>query len=366
MKAQTGRLAGYVVSVVRELYNEARSNRVLVACVLIYGLITWGCVAYYDAPFQMTSVLVLWPVFVIAAFIGLVLLLMFRAFMAGHFFRPSLMLDHLIRDTRMVLTPAALAGGLFVAVLGGPFGQLTGMMKSLIDVINPHHWDPLLSFIDCTIHGVCPNQFLTPIVANEWTFRWSSYFYDGIWPIVTGLVLISLAFIDQRGRRRSRFLLTFVLAWAVLGTGVAILFNSGGPVFYQLYTGSNKYAQLMQHLHVLAAHVEYSTVTVMNLLRDLNTGQIPPPAMGISAMPSLHVSMAALTSIYLWGSGHKWTRMIGVIYLILVLVCSVGLGWHYAIDGYVAIAGTFGLWWLTGLLINRGKETNNAYILECH
>jgi hypothetical protein len=36
---------------------------------------------------------------------------------------------------------------------------------------------------------------------------------------------------------------------------------------------------------------------------------------------------------------------------LLVLIGSVHLGWHYAVDGYVAIAAVTGFWWIAGRII---------------
>jgi hypothetical protein len=40
-------------------------------------------------------------------------------------------------------------------------------------------------------------------------------------------------------------------------------------------------------------------------------------------------------------------------FLALMLLGSVHLGWHYAIDGYAGIAGTIVLWWGCGRLLRR-------------
>ena len=42
-----------------------------------------------------------------------------------------------------------------------------------------------------------------------------------------------------------------------------------------------------------------------------------------------------------------------IIYAILILVGSVHLGWHYAIDGYVSIAGMLAIWGAVGWFVRR-------------
>ena len=36
-----------------------------------------------------------------------------------------------------------------------------------------------------------------------------------------------------------------------------------------------------------------------------------------------------------------------------IVIGSVHLGWHYAIDDYAAIIGTWLIWWAVGRLLNR-------------
>ena len=58
---------------------------------------------------------------------------------------------------------------------------------------------------------------------------------------------------------------------------------------------------------------------------------------GISAMPSLHVGGATLCALL----GCRTNKRLGIAlsaYAVILMIGSVHLGWHYAIDGYVAPA----------------------------
>ena len=68
---------------------------------------------------------------------------------------------------------------------------------------------------------------------------------------------------------------------------------------------------------------------------------------GIAAMPSMHVAGALLFAL----AGWRESRALGLLltgYAVLILVGSVHLAWHYAVDGYVAALVTAFLWWAVG------------------
>jgi membrane-associated phospholipid phosphatase len=67
-------------------------------------------------------------------------------------------------------------------------------------------------------------------------------------------------------------------------------------------------------------------------------------------MPSLHVAMATL----MWCAMRPVHRLAGPAYFVFlacILLGSVHLGWHYALDGYVSILLVCILWWLSGRLV---------------
>jgi hypothetical protein len=55
----------------------------------------------------------------------------------------------------------------------------------------------------------------------------------------------------------------------------------------------------------------------------------------------------------------RWVRAILVAHCALIFIGSVHLAWHYAVDGYLAMALAAGLWWIAGPLA-RWWETTRA------
>lgn len=73
---------------------------------------------------------------------------------------------------------------------------------------------------------------------------------------------------------------------------------------------------------------------------------------GISAMPSMHVSVATLIAL----AGYSWQRWIGLAltpFVVVIWIGSIHLGWHYALDGIVAAIMTLLIWALSGNVVKK-------------
>ena len=73
---------------------------------------------------------------------------------------------------------------------------------------------------------------------------------------------------------------------------------------------------------------------------------------GISAMPSIHVSTALLFWLLAREIKNKHEKLF-VIFFVLIMLGSVYLGWHYAVDGYLAIITTYALWQISGWMVRN-------------
>jgi hypothetical protein len=45
---------------------------------------------------------------------------------------------------------------------------------------------------------------------------------------------------------------------------------------------------------------------------------------------------------------HPTLALVLWVYTGIVLIGSVNLGWHYAVDGYAGILGAIACWWVAG------------------
>lgn len=155
------------------------------------------------------------------------------------------------------------------------------------------------------------------------------------------LVTTYAAISSQMLALRAQYAWTFILCWTVLGNLLSSLTLAAGPVFYARVAGSDRFAGLTDYL---AQHDgPYSAHRLQNLLWAAYSDQSAGFASGISAFPSMHVSMVTLFTLY----GFKISRLLGLAfaaYALLILLASVHLGWHYAVDGYFSIFATVALW----------------------
>lgn len=234
--------------------------------------------------------------------------------------------------------------------------------KTILPIIHKYSMDARLASIDRFLHGgMDPWKLLQPIVGYPPITLLLDLCYNlwfGLW--IT--LLIWQVFSTKNKFLRMRFLLTFLLVWTILGTLTATILSSTGPCYYgRLLDSPNLYGKLFDYLHKVDRVYPLSALTTQDLLWKIYTTDKLALGGGISAMPSMHVSVAFLLLLLVWGKG-RLIRFLFLIYFLLIQVGSVHLGWHYAIDGYVSILGTFGLWIFVGWLLRTSKDL--TYIAE--
>jgi hypothetical protein len=70
---------------------------------------------------------------------------------------------------------------------------------------------------------------------------------------------------------------------------------------------------------------------------------------GISAFPSMHVAVPALLTFATWRRSRALSTALAA-FTVVILISSVALGWHYAVDGYASILGSGIIWLLVARL----------------
>lgn len=254
------------------------------------------------------------------------------------------------KSYRERLSPRLFIGFLTVFALLPLVKSAVASCKQAIPLIHPFSWDVALMRLDYVLHfGHHPWQLLAPLLSMPWIIRTLDYAYMA-WFY---LLFVSCLWMAWTPRRRLRlcYLVSTLFVWILIGSCLAIAFSSAGPCFYSkvVSTGNNPYAPLMQTLSNLSessiknggSHL-YATFNQDGLWEGAITGEWGPFG-GISAMPSVHLSMATLF-VWLAFEVRKWLGWVFVGYLALIQIGSVILGWHYAVDGYLGILLASMIW----------------------
>lgn len=237
------------------------------------------------------------------------------------------------------------AFGILGVMLGwGVFIAVFDTVKSYIPIVVGFVWDRTFMEWDYYLHGgVHPWRILHGLWESSRATVVVDRFYFS-WYVYTPLLLTLHAWNPKR-RHRFRFLISFALVWYVLGNLVAGAASSAGPVYFDRVVphSVNPYEVLLSHLQ--AVH-EDSHLFAWTIKEKLWANYLTERGFGaISAMPSVHVAVAALGALS--AQRLDWRlATVAWMYAAGILVGSVYLGWHYAIDGYVAVAATIGIWWL--------------------
>lgn len=219
-------------------------------------------------------------------------------------------------------------------------------MKQMLPEVVPLYADPMLADLDAQLHGGDPwrltNALVPPALAPLLEKA-----YGPCWGAMKLASLLAVLFMQRLRHLRAQYLWTVLAIWTVLGNIVAGAVMSGGPVFYDELTGDA--ARFAAVSDFVARHTNQQWV--QDLVWRAYIGKNPIGG-GISAFPSLHVASTTLSALLAWRLGG-WVRWAGVAFAAVILVGSVQLGWHYAVDGYFSIVATIGIWKAIGALQRR-------------
>ena len=353
-KGEAGRrpFSDLVLSARREMVRSLREHSLLILTVGVFCVagrllpIWLGVSAEYADHLYST-------LFFSMSGIALVLFAIGYAIYLRLVVRPHDFLARLARDLRSFVGMRRVCIALPVLLLMPFFGATFTNLKMLIPAIVPFHWDPTFAEWDRMLHGgIHPWQLLHALFGHPYVTSFINAVYHS-WFFLSYGVLLWQAVDTNRPRLRMQYLLSFLLIWALIGNVAAIILSSAGPVYFGRVTGlADPFAPLMDYLHQ-ASHV--SPVPALGVQETLwRTYAAKGLAIGggISAMPSLHVAIA-FSFVLLARQIDRRLAIAAMVFTALILIGSVHLGWHYAIDGYVAIALSWLIWRAVGWLLNR-------------
>ncbi len=324
-----------------------------IAAAILYLLVGFSLGAAYDQSINLQIYddvhLVLYGNFLLAVVV-------WRMAQQLYLHRPAKPLRFVWQDlTHELITPWRIFSALPALILLPLVLSMVSSLKRMIPLIAPFSWDPALANFDRLLHGgYHPWELLQPLLGYPLVTYTLSIAYSLPWFSLTLLMQFWLTF--SVNPRRMRFLLTYLLCWTLLGTGLAILFSSAGPVYYgQVATGPDPFAPLLAYLADVGQAYELPSSMAQTYLWDSYEKDFLRFGSGISAMPSLHLATTFVLVLVCWRM-HWSIRLATILYLAVLLAGSVHLAWHYAIDGYVGIAATGLIYLIVTWALARHEE----------
>jgi hypothetical protein len=219
------------------------------------------------------------------------------------------------------------------------------LFKAKITAFVPFQWDATFDALDKQIHfGTRPWEWLHPIFGNVFGTFILNLNYN-IWFVVMNLFWVHFAFYAKPGEQRTRFFLTYMLCWMVGGSVMATLFSSAGPCYFALIGNDPQaYAGALAHMKSVNAIVPVWALDAQDMLwTEMKNGSAFG---GISAMPSMHNATSLLFVMMTW-KGPRLLRNLMIAHAAMILLGSVHLAWHYAVDAYAAYALLILVWFAT-------------------
>lgn len=267
-----------------------------------------------------------------------------RFYHIASYVKPERPVPALVKDIKQYLASKnRMANGIPMVLIMMFFMYVFANVKAAIPVLNPLSWDAFLSGMDRTLHfGTLPWVWLQPVLGYAPITFLININYN-LWFLVTWIMWVHFAFADRPSELRTRFFLSFFAMWIFIGGVLAIWFSSGGPCFYgRLGLTPDPYADLMAYLRGVN---DVLPIWALPMQDELWQGYVDNSVIvrGISAMPSMHNGSALLFAL----AGYQVSRFAGHLlsaHAALIFIGSIHLGWHYAVDSYVAWALTLVIW----------------------
>ena len=208
------------------------------------------------------------------------------------------------------------------ALLLGLAMALHGWAKTMIPQVGGFWADPMLANLDHWLFGQDPWQLFRIGPLNAIFAK----LYVCWFPVTFGMMGL-LAFSK---RDHSVLLTAFLAILIIVGTIGQYALPSAGPIFYERIGLGPRFDQLV-------ATTDPSVNFLADYLwRNYESGGANLGT-GISAMPSLHVTLAVWT---MFAARAVWRPLVvpAAAYAVIIYIYSVASGWHYATDGLVGAA----------------------------
>lgn len=333
-------------------------NRLLILCIALQSMAAFGASVVLGIPFDLQMFRMLMMVCFQLVPVTLTLLVIFHFVYLATVVRPKRPLQRMISDgKRVFLDRDRMASGtLALASFVFFIGAFT-FLKGAIPLMVPFSWDTTFAEMDRLLHfGTDPYKivmaaFGTPLVVSAVNVAYHWWFF------ILYFLLILACFSKFDRKAAYTFLVSTVLVWFIGGNVLATLLSSAGPVYFERLGLGDDFVPLTDTLKAFNEQYPVWALGVHELLWEgyVADGKVN----GISAMPSMHVASTVLMTLYAF-TIRRWLGWAMVAFLFVIMVGSVMLAWHYAVDSYLgAILAVLG-WKLARVLVARDPAIGEA------
>ena len=220
------------------------------------------------------------------------------------------------------------------------------VLKSSIALLNPFSWDLAFRDLDKTLHfGRYPHEWFGWVMNSPIALFVLNFFYN-LWFFIIFVYLYVFASRYGSTKEGLQFYHAFFMSWILIGFFAATYFSSGGPCYFERLGLGDDYVPLMDKLHAANESVQIWALGTQDMLWDGQEGA-RQGRLGISAFPSMHVAIATIMALASSSVSRIWGIIVW-IFAAMIMMSSVLLGWHYAVDGYASIIMVIILWWVSG------------------
>lgn len=242
-------------------------------------------------------------------------------------------------------------------------------MKSLIPLVNMFHLDQLFHEMDLWLFsGYQPGLFVVKWLESPFYLFAINLNYN-LWFFFMWATFVYFL-IAENSTNRTCFLISWITCWGILGAVLAMLLSSAGPVYVEKLDPTNlTYQPLMQLLQEKHSWLIeqgwpglYSLATQEKLWLAY-AENVEMLGSGISAMPSMHVSIAVLMALSM-GAVNKFISYFLWFFAALIFIGSFTLGWHYAVDGLVSAPLTYLIWRISLAIAERSSAMKYRTVSE--
>jgi len=326
-------------------------NRLLITCVLVTVAAAVYVSGLIGVPFETGMISSLMLLFTVMLPPFLILLLVGRFMYLAFVLRPQRPIHQMAVDVgRIFLDFERMSIGMVSLVVLTVFMGTFSYLKFAIPYIHPFSWDATFAEWDRVLHfGTEPYKIILGLIGTPMVATGVNAAYHG-WIFLIYFSVLLACFSKENRATHYRYLIAFVLVWFVGGNVIAMLLSSAGPVYYERLGFGTDFVSLTETLKGYDAIGRIWALNVQEMLWDGYMAEGREG--GISAMPSMHVASSVLMMLYAYTYG-RWAGRIMAVFAGIIMVGSVMLAWHYAIDGYIGALISVLSWKLAGWMVRK-------------